>query len=204
MPPQSRETLVAILNNPDCMTENNKIVIELSKSKLTKLLIFSILFLLAGLWMITTNPQTSNPVFNNPIVKAIASYGSTIMGLFGIYFFTRKLFDKKPGLIIDENGIYDNTSAFHFGLIPWSDISQIYERTVQASIASKQHFVTVGLINPDKYISRENNAIKRKMLAVNANSYGSPIHISTNGLKINHNDLLKILNEEFTKYKKLN
>jgi hypothetical protein len=186
------------------MIKNNKIEIELSKSKLTKLLIFSILFLFAGLWMITTNPQTSNPVFNNSILKAIASYGSTIMGLFGIYFFIRKLFDKKPGLIIDENGIYDNTSAFNFGLIPWSDISQIYERTVQASIASKQRFATVGLINPDKYISRETNPIKRKMLAVNAKSYGSPIHISTNGLKINHNDLLKILNEEFAKHKNLN
>jgi hypothetical protein len=182
------------------MKENDKIVIELSKSKLTKLLIFSVLFLVGGLWMITTNPQISNPVFNNPIVKTLASYGSAIMGLFGVYFFARKLFDKKPGLIIDENGIYDNTSAFNFGLIPWNDISQIYERTIQASIASKQRFVTIGLLNPEKYISRETNAIKRKLLAVNAKSYGSPIHISTNGLKINHADLLKILNEAFIKY----
>ena len=183
------------------MTENNKIEIVLSKSKLTKLLIFSILFLCGGLWMILTHPQISNPIFNNPIVKAIGSYGATIMGLLGIYFFSKKLFDKKPGLIIDKNGIYDNTSAFNFGLIPWSDISQIYERTVQASIASKQRFVTIGLTNPDKYISREKNFLKRKLLTANASSYGSPIHISTNGLKINHSDLLRILNEEYVKFK---
>ena len=183
------------------MTENKKIEIPLSKAKLAKLLIFSILFLCAGLWMIVSNPQTSNPVFNNPLVKAIASYGSTIMGLLGIYFFSRKLFDNKPGLVIDDNGIYDNTSAFHFGLIPWSDISEIYERTVQASIASKQRFVTIGLTDPDKYISREKNFLKRKLLTANANSYGSPIHISTNGLKTNHNELLQILAEKFAKYK---
>jgi hypothetical protein len=183
------------------MIESRKIEIPLSKSKLTKLLIFSILFLGGGLWIIVTNPQTSNPLFNNPIVKTLASYGSTIMGLFGIYFFGKKLFDNKPGLIIDGQGIYDNTSAFNFGLIPWSDISQIHERTVQASIASKQRFVTIGLFNPDKYISREKNLLKRKLLAANKSSYCSPIHISTNGLKTNHNDLLQLLTEEHVKYK---
>lgn len=183
------------------MTETIKIEIPLSKTKLTKLLFFCICFLTAGLWMIITNPQTSNPIFNNPILKAIASYGSTLMGLLGIYFFTKKLFDKRPGLVLDNQGIYDNTSAFKFGLIPWSDISEIYEKTIQASIASRQHFVTIGLINPDKYITRETNTLKRKLLIANSKSYGSPIHISTNGLQTNHKDLLKLVNEYFEKYK---
>jgi len=183
------------------MTDNNRIEISLSKAKLTKLLIFSVLFLLGGLWMIISNPQTSNPVFNNPVLKTIAFYGSTIMGLFGIYFFTKKLFDKEPGLILSEQGICDNTSTFKFGLIPWSDISEIYEKTIQASIASKQYFITIQLINPDKYISRETNFLKRKLLIANSKSYGSPIHISTNGLKTNHKDLLKLVNEYFEKYK---
>lgn len=182
------------------MTETNKIEIPLSRTKLTKLLFFSVLFLAGGLWMIVTNPQTSNPVFNSPIVKGLASYGSTIMGLFGIYFFSRKLFDKKPGLILSEQGIYDNVSAFKFGLIPWSDISQVYERSVQASIASKQHFITIGLVDPDKYISRETNFLKKKLLQANAKSYGSPIHISVNGLKTNHNELLQLVHSYFEKY----
>ncbi|MEO6734093.1 MAG: STM3941 family protein [Ferruginibacter sp.] len=185
------------------MTENNKIEIELSKSKLTKLLIYSILFLIAGLWMIIKNPHTNNALFNNPVFKAIASYGGTFMGAIGIYFFTKKLFDKKPGLVIDKDGIYDNTSAFDFGLIPWNDISQIYERTVRASITSKQYFVTIELIDPEQYILRETNLLKRKLLIANANSYGSPIHISTNGLKINHTEILNLLNEYFEKYKRL-
>jgi len=193
--------LQAILMTNINMKENNKIEILLSKAKLTKLLIFSVLFLSGGLWMIISNPQTSNPVFNNPILKTIASYGSTIMGLLGMYFFTKKMFDKNPGLVLSDQGIYDNTSVFKFGLIPWTDISEIYEKTVQASIASKQYFVTIGLNNPDKYISRETNALKRKLLIANAKNYGSPIHISTNGLMTNHKDLLKLVNEYFEKYK---
>lgn len=151
--------------------------------------------------MIISNAQVDNPIFNNPILKAIASYGGVLMGLLGMYYFTQKLLDKKPGIIIDENGIYDNTTAFTFGLIPWSDIAQITERTVQASIASKQHFVTIILVNPDEYINRETNSIKRSLLKANAKSSGSPVHISTNGLKTNHKDLIVIMNEAFAKYK---
>lgn len=183
------------------MIENNSMEISLSKTKLTKLLIFSVLFLTVGLWMIITNPQISNPVFNNIIIKTLAFYGSTIMGLFGIYFFTKKLLDKNPGIIISDQGIYDNTSAFKFGLIPWSDISAIYDSSIQTSIAAKQYFVTIALQDPEKYINRENNFLKRKLLVANARSYGSPVHISTNGLMTNHTELLKIVLAYFDKYK---
>jgi len=179
----------------------DRIEIPLSRVKLIKLLIFCILFLILGLWMIISDPQTSNPVFNNPVLKIIASYGSILMGLLGIYFFTKKLFDKEPGLVLSEQGIYDNTSAFKFGLIPWSDISEIYERTVQASVASKQYFVGVAVTDPNKYISREKNALKRKLLAANSDRYGSIVLISTNGLKTNHKDLLKLMKEYFERYK---
>ena len=183
------------------MTENNRIEIALSKSKLTKLLTFSILFLLGGIWMILSNPHTNNALFDNPIVKAIAGYGSVLMGILGIYFFTKKLLDKKPGLVLSEQGIYDNTSAFKFGLIPWSDITGVHEKSIQASISSKQYFVTIVLVNPNEYISGEPNFLKRKLLAANYKTYGSPVHISTNGLMTNHEDLLKLISEYFEKYK---
>ena len=185
------------------MAENSKIEIPSSKSKLVKLLIFSILFLIAGLWIIATNPQISNSIFNNGVLKIIVSSALIVMGFVGIYFFTKKLFDKMPGLILSEQGIYDNTSAFKFGLIPWTDISDVYEKSIQASIASKQYFVTISLINPDKYISRETNYLKRKLLLANSKAYGSPIHISTNGLKTNHKDLLKLVTEYFRRYKQM-
>ncbi len=183
------------------MSKNNTIEISLNKAKLSKLLIFSIIFLTAGLWMIISDPQTSNPFFNNPIIKGFAAYGGALLGLLGIYFLSRKLIDKKPGLIIDDQGIIDNTTIFKFGLIPWRDISGIYERSIQVSVASKQSFITIALKNPDEYISRETNAIKRKLIQANANSYGSPVHISTNGLKMKSGELIQILHEAFEKNK---
>lgn len=184
------------------MTESKKIEIPQSKTKLTKLLLFSILFLIGGLWITIANPQTDNLIFNNPVIKAIGGYGGTIMGVLGVYFFTKKLFDKKPGLILSDKGIYDNTTAFNFGLIPWTDISGIIDRTVKVSTFSKQHFVTIMLNDPDKYISQATNPLKRKLLKANSKNSGSPIHISANVLKTNHNDLLKLACEYFDKYKR--
>ncbi|MCW3107224.1 MAG: hypothetical protein JWQ09_1730, partial [Segetibacter sp.] len=57
------------------MTETKRIEIALSKAKLVKLLIFSILFLIVGLWLIIKQPETRNAFFNNPIMKNLAGYG---------------------------------------------------------------------------------------------------------------------------------
>lgn len=183
------------------MNESNRIEIELSKTKLIKLLVFSILFLGIGLWMIIANPQINNPIFGNIIVKTIASYGGTIMGTFGIYFFSKKLFDKEPGIIISEEGIYDNSSIYKFGLIPWSEITGVYEKIVQVANAT-QYFITFDLVNPQKYIDNETNPLKRKLIEVNAKSYGSPVHISTNGLKTNHQELFNLIKAHYEKYNK--
>lgn len=180
---------------------NNSIEIPLSKTKLAKLLLFSILFLIAGIWMIIVNPTTSNPVFNNPALKIIAAVVAVLLGSAGIFFFTRKLFDKKPGLIINEDGIYDNTSAFKFGFIPWSDISMIYDHEIKISALSKQRFITIGLNHPEKYISREARTMKRKLLEANAKNFGSPVHLSTNGLKINHKELFQLIQSYFQQNK---
>ena len=123
------------------------------------------------------------------------------MGVVGIYFFTRKMATKKPGLILDEQGIYDNATAFKFGLIPWSAISQVYERNVQTGISSKQQFITIVVVDPESYISRGNNFLKKKLLQANAKQYGSPIHISANGLTVNHNELLKLIGSFLEKEK---
>lgn len=183
------------------MTDTERVEIAWSKAKLIKLLIFSVLFLLAGLWLAIRQPEIRNSFFNSPIMKNLAAYGGTIMGAAGIYFFSKRLIDKRPGLIIDENGITDNSSAFSFGLIPWSDIAQVYEFSIQASIASRPRFITVELHDPEKYISRETNSFKRNLLLLNLKNYGSPVHISTNGLEINPNDLLGLISHAFNSNK---
>lgn len=112
------------------MPAENKIEIAFSKAKLFKLLVFSILFVAAGSWMLVAKPQSGNGLLNNEIVKMVVGCLGILMGLLGTVFFTKRLLDKNPGLIIDEEGIVENSSAFSFGLIPWADIESIYEMTM--------------------------------------------------------------------------
>lgn len=183
------------------MTDTNRLEIPLSKAKLAKLLLFCVLFLVVGTWMAMSDRDSGNPFFDNPIMKGIASYGGIALGLGGLLVVTKKLLTKGPGLVLSELGIYDNSSAFKFGLIPWSDITEIREYILETG-PSKQYFVTIRLADPGKLIAGETSAWKRKLLQMNAENYGSPVHISTSGLKIKHAELLKVMREYFERYGK--
>lgn len=173
------------------------IEIPLSKSKLTKLLIASAIFLAAGLWILVAQPETGNPIFNAFIVKNTAGALGIVMGLPGIIFFTRKLADKRPGLIIDSMGVTDNSSSLSLGFIPWSDITSVESKIVQVSVASKQKFVAIKLRNPEVYIDSQTSALKRKAMQVGLKHSDSPVNISANGLNIKYDYLLQLLQDNY-------
>jgi hypothetical protein len=64
-----------------------------------------------------------------------------------------------------------------------------------------QKFLMIFVTNPDKYISRQTNVLKRKTAEINYKSYGSPISLSTNTLKCNFDELKNILQTELDKNK---
>ena len=183
------------------MAEQNIIEIPLSKGKLIKLLSFSIAFLLLGFWLAFYHPRSGNPVFDSELLKYVIGVLGMVMGLVGIFFFSKKILDTKAGLTIDDSGIIENGGALSVGHIPWADIIGIRETAVQTSIASKQKFIVIVLRDPQVYIDRETSSIKRKLMSVNTKSSGSPVNISTNGLKIKHEDLKKLLIEKYEHYR---
>ena len=135
-------------------------------------------------------------IFNNPKsirtigIIAVLFFGAT--GIFGI----KKLFDKKIGLIIDSNGITDNSNASSIGLIEWTDITGIRTEKVMST-----KFLLIDTINPEKYIGKAKNSIKAKLMRANMNMYRTPLSITANTLKFDFNELEKIINSEFKKNK---
>ena len=121
----------------------NKIEIPLSKTKLLLVISGSILFVVLGLYLYTTmaDQQTRyNPTFAKGVgIAAILFFGAT--GIYGV----KKIFDNKVGLIIDDNGIIDNTNASSIGLIKWADITAI--KTAQ--VASTK-FLLIYTNNPNR------------------------------------------------------
>ena len=174
------------------MTKYERIEIPLSKTKLSLLLLGSIAFVVGGIWMVAnpngfaTSYRPTNPVFVFGVgLVSIIFFGLCLVNI------AKKLLDNTPGLVIDEKGIYDNSGAISVGLILWNDIVEL--RTADVF---RQKFIIVIVNNPEQYINAQPRAINKTRLRRNYKSCGSPISISANGLKINFDELYRLLESE--------
>ncbi len=178
------------------MTQDEQIEIPLSKKKMLLTLFGAIIFVGLGLWFLINPPKISNLIFGNPTLIFIVGLASIIFfGLVAITIF-RKFSDKKPGLIINRKGITDNSSGVSAGLIPWTDIKEI-----KISQVMSQKFLMFIVSNPQDYLDKVTNPLKRNAMKMNYKTYGSPISISSNALQTNFEDLQKLLLDKMNEYK---
>lgn len=179
--------------NQTDMTE--KIEIPLSKNKLFLGIAASILFVGLGVWLFLNADsfqEQSSSLLRNPIViKVISIFSILFFGAVGVFVF-KKLFDKKPGLIIDAHGITDNSSGVSVGLIEWKDITNIVTDQVMST-----KFLLIELKDPEKYIAKAKSGMKAKIMRANMKSYGTPLSISSNTLKYNFKKLEELIRTEF-------
>ena len=155
------------------------------------MLVGSLMFVALGLWLVIT-PPTEHFHRYNPITILIAGYASIIFFGLCALMFIRKLPDNKPGLIINDQGLSDNSSGVAGGQILWSDILNISVLKIQ-----RQKFIMLQVKNPEEYINRQASAFKRKMMEMNFKMYGSPLNISSNGLKISFDELHKLVVDNY-------
>jgi hypothetical protein len=178
------------------MTKEVQIEIPLSKSKMTRTFLGSLMFVGLGLWFLINPPKSNHWLFGNPTIIFIIGLAAVIFfGLAAVTIF-RKFSDKKPGLIISKKGITDNSSGVSAGLIPWTDIQE-----VKISQVMNQKFLMFNVRNPQDYFDKVTNPLKRNAMKMNYKTYGSPISISSNSLQTNFDDLYKLLNEKMNEYK---
>lgn len=169
----------------------SKIMIPLSKGKIALLLLGSVGFVVLSLWLWSVaDTQALASLF----LRLLAVSGIAFFGLCGI-FACIKLFDGRPGLIIDDEGIVDNSSAAAVGRIPWNEITGI-----RVSEISGHLILTIDVIDPQKYLKRSHFLV-RIMNAGSVSMVGSPINISVNGLNVNFDELEQILTAAFERYR---
>ncbi len=178
------------------MSDERQIEIKFSKRKLTLMLFGSIIFVGLGIWFVLNPTKFVSSIYQNTTVIFIAGLAGILFFGFAGIFILKKLGDKKPGLIINDKGIIDNSSAVATGQILWSDIS-----TIEVAEIYKQKFLMLIVDNPEFYISRQTKAVKRKAMQINFKSFGSPISIAANGLQYNFEELKNILDKKFEEFK---
>jgi hypothetical protein len=177
----------------------HKIEIPSSKIKLISMLIGTSVFIVGSYYLFQYPERFISYRFRSvEFIKAIGLFLLVFCSSAWVYI-PVKLFDKKPGLILDENGIYDNSSVVSVGLILWKDIESIRIEKIKST-----KILIVNVHNPEKYIDRSNR-FKKVLLNLNTKLYGTPLTIGLAGLKYNFERLEKLISLNFELYKeKLN
>ncbi|MEQ1732099.1 MAG: STM3941 family protein [Bacteroidia bacterium] len=166
-----------------------QVEIPLSKKKLLQMLIGSLAFVALGLWLVFNPPTNGRYAHANPIFAFVIGAISILFFAPAFIFIAKKLYENKPGLIIDNIGITDNSHGVSAGLIVWSDIEKIYEVQI-----NKQKIIIIEVKNPQEYIDKQLSYLKRKLMLFGINMYGTPLSITSNTLQIKHDELVLILN----------
>jgi hypothetical protein len=181
------------------MTVIDEKIIRLSKTKIVLAIVGCCLFIVTGIWLLTIDPLTikSSSLFVNPIVFRGAGLMSIVVFGYFLILGATRLLDKKPGLILNNLGIINNSSGIN-RFIPWSDIVGFYTLEIFG-----QQILFVRLVEPQKYIQID-GATQRSIAEMNYKLYGSPVAISSNALQINFTDLLKVVREYSDKYGETN
>lgn len=174
------------------MDKKSQTIIPLSRFKNILLVLGALLFIVLGFLIISLH--VFRELYHHLFLQ-IAGYSAIIFFGMCLIVGLKKLFDKKPGLIINDKGIFDNSSGISIGLIPWNNITFIRTNEI---ISSK--FLLIGISNAENIINSQ-NAFKRFWMKSNYKIYNTPIAISSGCLRIKFDELEKILIEKWNLYK---
>jgi hypothetical protein len=147
------------------------IAIPFKKKKFMPFILGVMIFVLAGIFLIYGAIQAKNQTILQIFIIVV---GLSIVLFFGLIacVMLPKLFSHKLGLVIGDDGLFDDTTAVAAGLINWHDIKKI-----QFSYSGSNTFLIVMVKNPNKYMNRETNLLKKWAMRINYKISGSPIKI---------------------------
>ena len=155
---------------------------EKSLLKLAGLVVLAGGFVALGIWMLTGDFSDSR---HAPIVFKTVGWTSLIFfgacGLVGI----AQLFDRRPAVILDADGLTYTYGFRRSQRLEWKDIEQ--PRIV---FYNSQRFVAMTPFDIERYMASL-AAPSRKLAKLNMKMTGAPFHMSANNIKGNVNGLFE-------------
>jgi len=154
----------------------DKITISNSRSKYVLLLLVSVGFVGAGIFLASLGKATEE--------KAAGWTSILFFGACGAVFI-RQLFDFRPRLIIDEHGINDRTLGV--GLIPWPEITDAYVKSIRGG-----DFICLKVRNPEMWLGNL-SPVKRAMIKANLALGFTELNINLSGTNANTWQMLELI-----------
>jgi hypothetical protein len=159
--------------------------VPLSRKKRLLMAVGSMAFVALGIGLLQMDAKEIRAMsrFSPILVHGVGVVAAMFFGACSVYV-VRKLFDNKPGLVLNTKGLQDNSSGVAAGFIPWPEIEafKLYE-------VFGQRMLVVMVTEPQKYVAR-GGAIRKRLNVANMRMCGSPVVISSNALNIDFDTLV--------------
>lgn len=165
-----------------------KIEIYSSKKKTLLLFFLSIIFVVLGIWMIMEAENIKTPFLRNPLLIRIVGVSGVLLFGYAMVVMVKQLFRKKLMFVLDETGIHQKLPKNQF--LKWNDIEGFSEIKINSV-----KIIIIHVKNPEEYIDKEANKIRKKMMNYNLTHYGSPFTIAVSTMDIGYEELLGLLDK---------
>lgn len=109
------------------------------------------------------------------------------------WYYIKGSLHPKPVLIVDEQGVTDQSSALAFGFISWQDINRIY-----AIEFMQQVYIELELRDEEKYL-KSLSIWKRKTISINKKMGFQAVSIVLNATGVNPYDLVPVMKDRMIK-----
>lgn len=170
------------------------VTIPVNKKKIRRNLIGAILFVLLGVLFVIKPFLFIRS--DDPTMIRIIGYICTAFFGIGVILFVQKLRDKKEGLIIDAEGITDNSSGIAAGKVLWRDV-----KSIRVEQVADQSFIMLDVKDPLLYIRQQQNPVKKRAMELNYQLYKTPVGIAPRFLNIRFDQLLQLLEGAFKEFR---
>ncbi|NDI33233.1 STM3941 family protein [Chengkuizengella sediminis] len=166
----------------------DKIEIYPKKRKLIKLTVIGIsLILICAITSFISLSEVSQDNKYIPIFFFFFSLCGIFMFGMAILFYLKRLKYPAPSIILNKEGIYDNSSAFKTGMIKWEEINRMYIYDIK-----KNRFLGLEINNFDQFVSKQNRFMKL-LIKINQKFYRTPITIPESMLSIRLEELIELI-----------
>lgn len=165
--------------------DHTQIAIPISKLKVALSFMICVALIVISIWIMTSPVSSAS---RGAAVLFALSFG------YGAIMFAKMILDSRPGLVLDEEGIFDPSGMSIVGKVRWEEIESISALRIKT-----ERMIVVQLNDPAQYISR-NKGMTRKRLTFHMAMFGSPIYISSGTLLIEFDELFQLMNEKLKQY----
>lgn len=118
-----------------------------------------------------------------------------IFAVTGLYRLKKEGF---VGLFLSGQGLNDISTGNTYGMVQWGDIYKI--KVAEDIEHPRNKYIILKVVNPQKYIDRENIRPKRRSMTLKFHYYGSPICFSNRALDCSFEELYGLITQYYENY----